>query len=206
MDKKIIVFNGPPGSGKDMCVGMARVWLYDNGQIKNVHMKMATPLKEATHALFGGFLSKYSIEHDRELKEKTSGLLLGMSPREAYIKVSEECIKPVFGSQFFGTVCANVIHNRNEKVFLFSDGGFVDEWIPIVSIYGAENVTIVELHSPQCNFDNDSRSYIGDDLKKLYPALNITRITNNITGDPLDREVTCMLVHSVVAKVVGDGL
>jgi hypothetical protein len=58
---------------------------------------------------------------------------------------------------------------QGARVFVFSDGGFADEWAPIIEYVGEENFMLVEVHSETKDFSNDSRGYIGDELKLLYP-------------------------------------
>ena len=159
MTTKIILFNGPPRSGKDTATDFAMKHLGKRG----VHYRFAAPLKDATHALFG---LKVSREHFDQCKNVPSELFLGMSPREAYIWMSEGAVKPKFGKDFFAKIAVHIISERivssgkSDGVVVVSDCGFAEEVDAIVDTFGAENVAVVHIKRPGTDFANDSRSYI----------------------------------------------
>lgn len=210
MSKKVIILNGPPGCGKDTAVKkIAHAYQHgDNAAFKKLgllHMKMADPLKKAVHSLFGLFYEPSYYDHDRVAKEQPHPLLFGDSPREAYIKLSEECIKPVYGDDVFGRIACNMMHNKKADVFVYSDGGLVEEWRPVIEWIGAENVLIIEVSATGCNFNNDSRSYVGKQLQAEYPKLQVQSIHNNITSDPFDKELYGHMIVGAVLKFLGVG-
>lgn len=151
---KILLFNGPPRSGKDTATEMALIHLGAYG----VFYRFAEPLKEAVHALFG--LSNVLPEHFTKTKDMSSEALLGMKPRDAYIWLSEECVKPKFGKDFFARIAINTIKEYSDHVIVISDCGFVEELKALVDTFGAENIAIVYMKRHGTSFDNDSRSYI----------------------------------------------
>lgn len=161
--KYVIIFNGPPGSGKDHAAD-----LVTNMFDRSKHLRFKDHLFKCVTTLFNvtdeEFFEKYN---DREQKEKSTCLLEGYSPREAMIFVSETVIKPKFGHDYFGHIAAdNLIYGINA----FSDGGFTEELEPVYNECDG-NMIIVQLHCPWSNFDNDSRTYI-DEFKDV-PILKL---------------------------------
>lgn len=159
---KIVLFNGPPSSGKDTASDFTMAWLKQNSK-NGIHYRFAAPLKDATHALFG---LKVGREHFNECKNVPSSLFLGMSPRQAYIWMSEEAVKPKFGKDFFAKVAVHLISEhivasgKSDGVIVVSDCGFAEEVDALIEAFGAENVALVHLKRPGTDFTNDSRSYI----------------------------------------------
>jgi hypothetical protein len=118
--KKIICLNGPPGSGKDtgafailgFCARHA-AWM------QGTHEKFAEPLKAGVHKLFGMFegWNRFDNPTHAHLKDEVHRDLFGMTPREAYIWMSEKCVKPLLGEDAFGQMME---HNLRRKVLLLN--------------------------------------------------------------------------------------
>jgi hypothetical protein len=190
MRRYVIAFNGPPGVGKDtasmaVCslVGERAPWL----EVR--HMKMSDPLKKATHALFSAFHSpEYYDGEGRAQKDLACGDFLGMSPREAYISMSEEYAKKI-NPAFFGYIARkNMVAARSARLFVFSDAGFPVEWKPIIEYVGEENFLLVQLFAVGKDFSIDSRGYIGEELKTMFPRITVTNVANTF-GDKQEREL-----------------
>jgi len=206
MKKRAILFNGPPGSGKDTATNMARNFL-DNrmtteGQIKATHMKFSAPLKQAAHVLYG-------IPYSAEYYERTQGYdwknkkqieFFGQSPRDIYIALSEEFAKKYGGESFFGHIAARTIGlDKSFNTYIFSDSGFAGEAKPIIAALGIENILIVELKRDGCTFEGDSRGYIGDRLLEDYRGkIAVKRLSNN-----QDKLIYRIMVQAVVAEWFG---
>lgn len=151
----VIIFNGPPGSGKDTAVKFA------SEVVDAEHVKVSAPIYNAIGRLF-------EINHDRwrdlylNHKDEPSMLLCGMTPRQAMTWMSEEAVKPQFGNSFFGRIAAqkaSEIVNRS-KWCVMSDGGFMEEVREVVHSVGENNCFLVHLRRKGCSFYNDSRSYL----------------------------------------------
>jgi broad-specificity NMP kinase len=112
----IIIFNGPPGSGKDEAASYFKLRGFK-------HLSFKYVLFQETLSFFGvdeeWFMNGYN---DRTVKERPEDLLDGMSRREAMIYVSEVITKPAFGNDIFGVHVASEI--EDEKDYAVSDGGF----------------------------------------------------------------------------------
>lgn len=159
MKQTIILFNGPPRSGKDTATRMAK----DILGLRGATYRFAKPLKEAVHAAFG--MSNIIVEHFDATKNIPLPEMMGMTPRQAYIWFSEEVMKPRFGKDFFAKVAVEKI----KKLFWYygglmsvivSDCGFQEEFDLLAEHFGAENVWLCKLERPECDFSNDSRGYI----------------------------------------------
>jgi hypothetical protein len=191
-NQKIILFNGPPSSGKDLAVRyICAAFSSEMLDSAYKHMKMAAPLKKAVHALYGLFHSPehYDLPAYEKDKDRPHPTMFGLTPRQAYIAMSEEYCKLKHGSDFFGRLFVQRVLSDRANYILCSDGGFVDEWIPVIDHFGAKNVAVMEIHpdgDTSSSFANDSRSYIGDELKDLHPKLIVRKIPNTF-GDLDDR-------------------
>ena len=154
MDKKLIVLNGPPSCGKDT---LAYYLTIKTGM---VHVKFAAELKFITHRLYG-IPNPEDIYQFEDCKDVPNSAFYGLTPRQAYIEVSERYIKPVHGMGFFGDRLLETIEELPNKVFVASDGGLIEELIPVVEGLGSRNVLVLQMHRSGCDFESkgDSRSF-----------------------------------------------
>lgn len=149
----IVVFNGPPGSGKDEAAG----YLSKTFGFHQLSFKSQLFAKTTEH--FGVSTEWFMKDYDnRTVKERPELVLGNRSRREALIYVSEEIIKPVYGSDYFGKCVAEQINP--DLNYVISDSGFVDELAPIVDMVHARNMMIVQLTRRGCGFEHDSRRYL----------------------------------------------
>lgn len=195
LEKTAILFNGPPGSGKDTAAIHAYNRLeksYSKGALipwRPKRMSFATPLKSATHALYGVPFSAeyYEKEFGWDWKNKPQPEFFGEIPREVYIALSEEFAKKRAGGvEHFGRVAARSIQlERDANIFIFSDSGFSEEAVPVISKLGVDRVFVAEFERSGYSFAGDSRSYIGADLLSRFPKLTVTRIPNHQGKDLL---------------------
>lgn len=164
----IIIFNGPPGSGKDEAASY-----FKRRGFKHLSFKYA--LFKETVAFFGvdedWFMNGYD---DRSVKERPEEMLEGMSRREALIYVSEEITKPAMGKDIFGVcVAQEIVDGMN---YCISDGGFVEELVPLINRVGADNMILVQLTREGCDYSSDSRRYFNGSLVKEYIVNKSTQI------------------------------
>lgn len=160
-NSKVILLNGPPGSGKDTAANHLSHWLPGGPLTYPCLRKFATHVKEGTHALLGLFDGggrPLRFDYFENEKDERLDLFYGMTPRQAYIWFSEEVMKPKFGTRVFGEIEARKI--EDDRVYIFSDSGFVDEALEVVNVVGPENVLLVNLHRHGHTYAGDSRSYL----------------------------------------------
>ena len=181
--KKVIILNGPPNCGKDAIAE------YLAGKYPTVRKKsFKERLTALTQMIHNVSPEWWEENYTRELKEKPSERLLGLTPREALIKVSETVIKPNYGKDYFGKAAAESLE---EGINVFSDGGFTEEIIPLTDEVGSDNIMIVRITRPNCSFDGDSRNYLD------IPRVKAVNVDNDGTleefKEKIDRIVNQML-------------
>ena len=189
---QIILFNGPPFSGKDTA---AKV-LIDKGY---THHKFAQPIDDGIIAVLGGSHSPMGREYCNAVQNpnrKDTPLFNGKSVRELKIAFSEDFIKPNLDKGFFGLRCAEKIYQQfcfdRPKPFNFviSDCGFqeeFDEFCQYIKFEGDmyNEIILVQLQRKGCDFNKDSRSYVTPNgLTDRYIHLH-----NNDSVDDLQKYV-----------------
>lgn len=166
---KLVLFNGPPKSGKDSAIN-ALDNIFDCTEF--CHYKMTTPMDNAIKEFL-------SIPHltwllcRNEFKDETPPEFFGAIPRKALIEFSERWAKPVFGNSIFGKLAVkNEIFNQDILVGI-SDAGFIEELEELIKHVGEQNVLLIRVYRNNCTFVGDSRSYydashLNIDTKVLY--------------------------------------
>lgn len=159
-NKKVIVLNAPPNSGKDVGVEFLVKKFLGIGRLSH-HQEFKRGLFKATKAAYGISENEWESMYTRENKErKTSRLVISnrpVSPREALINMSEVVMKPLFGKEVFGIMAAEALE---EGLNFFSDGGFNEEMLPLKREVGENNILLLRISREGCSFEGDSRSYI----------------------------------------------
>lgn len=164
----IILFNGPPGTGKDAAADFFK-------ELGFKHLSFKYQLFKETIKYFGveekWFMSRYK---NRDEKEVPSVYLNHMSCREAMIHVSEDIIKPQKGLDFFGSLVANEIDLNRD--YCISDGGFIDEVAPVINKVGSENFVLVQLTREGHDYSTDSRRYLDGNLYEEFVISHTTPV------------------------------
>lgn len=158
---KIYLMNGPPRSGKDTA-GKLLARMLDNSAV----LKFAEPLKMATHAamamLTGDRNLKFCEGYD-DCKDTPSPDFMGLTPRESYIAMSEQYIKPLLGKQFFGQHLVERIKKLQEQGtehVVITDSGFYEELEPLINEFGVDACTIIQMTRQDNHFEGDSRTWL----------------------------------------------
>lgn len=180
--KKIFLFNGPPSSGKDH----AAKWMASNYKGCKLD-KFARILKERTHALYG--FPERSMDYYEHCKDEPNEDFFGITPRQAYINVSETYFKIHHGNRIFGEILAKELDSYDWDIVAISDSGFEAEAQVLIEKYGAENIILVRIHREGYGFSDDSRSYIN---------LNVCNIDIQNLGDETYIKVVEDLVDGVL--------
>lgn len=187
--KKIILFNGPPESGKDTCANL----------IESVygahHVRFKDGLINIVLRMFNLTREWWDERYTRQSKEVPRPELMGYSQRQILIHVSEHVLKPVLGEDVFGRIAAHTISKSDKNLFVFSDSGFVEELLPVVECVGAHNVSIVQLHRNGCSFEGDSRSYLPENVF----GCNFVQLNNNSDDLAILFNRIDTIVHQIVA-------
>lgn len=175
---RAVIFNGPPDTGKDYLVD-ALVQL-DKTSVKLEFKKQLRALVKQIYMLTDRI---HDYMYRRENKERPFEILGGLSIRQAYIKVSEEVIKPTFGSDYFGKCVVQDMVNIPAQTYYFSDGGFVDEIIPMLDYVGRVDIIHLSADGSDYEASGDSRRYIHIDHPKVF----IHKLFNDKTPSVIDK-------------------
>lgn len=168
--RKVVIFNGPPGSGKDTLADSVATYLKARGNkvgrraFKDELYRLSA---EVANVPLDWLIE---IATDRQTKEQPcSRLPDNRSPRQWLIHVSEEIIKPNHGKDYFGKALADAIDETDEEYTIVSDGGFYSELDLLAERYGEENVIIFRVCRKGFTFEGDSRNWI--DMNGVYYPL-----------------------------------
>lgn len=155
MTPKFVVFlNGPPRSGKDTAA--AHLAKREGWRACG----FAHELKEMTHRLYG---LAAAFDHYEDMKDVALGQFGGVSPRRAYIAVSEHLMKPLHGADVFGHMWLRRWEREHAPFASFAavpDSGFRPEAEAVLASVGRGNALLIRLHREGCTYANDSRGYI----------------------------------------------
>lgn len=198
---QIILLNGPPRSGKDTSAAHIRTLLGSRDY------KLSKRLKEMAHGLYGvlapvdDFGRRCIAPHDWFEAKKDAPLaeFRGLTPRQAYIAVSERYVKPVHGGDSLGRWLAGDLARDNPPVATVSDSGFRPELEALVRAFGAPSFLLVRLHpttkgSRVANpFSGDSRGHV-DLLDLGVTAVDVDSPLGDVPG--LKRNLTAALARS----------
>ena len=152
---KILILNGCPSTGKDSLAH--HIWNSSNCEWES----FKKPLFEIASAISGYPLGVLlELYAKRDWKEKPNPKFGGLSCRQFFIKISEEWVKPVLGTPYFGDRMVERLVGNVSNGVVVSDGGFPEELSPIIKEFGNNNVIVVRIYRDGYTFDNDSRCYL----------------------------------------------
>ena len=216
--KKLIIFNGPPSSGKDE----ACKYIEKHSPRTVKHIMFKQKLTELTQMIYGVNSEWWNERYTESGKNIPRPELNGLSQRNALIFVSETVIKPNLGNDYFGkaTVKDIISFLKNIDTAVVSDCGFIEE-IDVIDKEPAiakEDVLIVRCHRDGYDFSGDSRSYVdaesyGFDVVDLWNDGDLNRYHNKLcycfyellsepcdydtVGNPIYHANTCSFDHFV---------
>lgn len=162
---RIILFNGPPGSGKDTAAQSLYWHWFLVGQC---HFdRMSFPNKAAFAAITDTEMDEFhnNLTYEK-IKEEPLALLNGKSYRQWQIEFSENYMKPMYGNDIFGRLFCNRTAARAKHIdymyqeidtIVIPDCGFEVEAEYLSLVY---QVFLIRIHREGKTFANDSRSYI----------------------------------------------
>jgi len=178
----LLILNGPPGCGKD----------YIANNITCRQYAFADKVKRDT-------LEHYNISPDLlgyfdKYKNVPSPHFDGLTPREAYIHVAEDIIKPKHGSDHYGVtvgmeVAADIKEKPNTDLFIVKDAGFKNELNALLLLTHVyfDRIIFARIYHED-GFEKDSRKYL--DMDPYYASLVESY---NIYNDKTERYVDTFL-------------
>lgn len=166
---KIVVFNGPPGSGKDTAARALMEWqddIWPAGSAAAGHTngilfeRFSMPFKKAFANMMNVGIDQYGNVEEYEAKKEEVIPLLGVSYRQWQIDFSEKFMKPLYGQRVFGDLMVERLRRSNATVVLIPDCGFQPELDQLFESYGSKNILLVRLIRPGSTFTGDSRGWV----------------------------------------------
>lgn len=175
---KVILINGPPGSGKDTFADCLKLLLSEE---KALFEKFAEPLKSGINLknLLGReVLGPLYEEKDETIKRQIP------DARQLYIAVANYIVSK-YGKDFFANRVISVAENHDLDWLVVSDLGFVEE----LNAFLKRNyeVHVVNLMREGCSYQGDKREPV------YYDDMSI--IINSGTKEDLYREAELLLEH-----------
>lgn len=176
----IILFNGPPGSGKDYLAKALK---------KRIYFCSTTKFAEPIHKIAMAMLGINSTEYYKAYNERKEEVVwYGMTPRQLVQYIAQDVIKPKFGSDYFALNACKRVKGH----VIFSDLGFKEELDAIAAEF--YNVFVVQLEREGCNFAGDTRDYVNSGLPTL-------RLANNSTADAAIAEILYFINYTEEVSV-----
>ena len=196
----LYLFNGPPGSGKDTAGKMLSQILQDSGG-KVRMLKFSMPLKLATHSIMAIFNGTPKIEgpdtFEGPVKDVALESFFGVSPRQAYITLSEKFAKGLWGPGFFGELMARQVAKAREDGMdhvIITDCGFKAEIQTLMDLVEIGDAFMLHMHRDGCDFSKDSRGYV------TLPELTTVDIHNHGSKSRLRTELLKFVESTVGVK------
>jgi hypothetical protein len=157
----IILFNGPKFSGKTTAMSLVMQKLdpmaAESGKILR-SVAVSDELKRRTHELYG--MKDLAPSHFESSKDLPLAEFGGRSPRDVYIDMFDNVIRPKLGPTGLGTLLADRLIESSTDIALI-DVGLQSEAEAIVERLGAANTMIVRIHREGAAFGgSDYRGYI----------------------------------------------
>lgn len=171
----IVMFNGPPGSGKDTAVEQCMKAMRDDKLFKGFacsHSKFVDPVR----GLLQKGLCLLPSEFEEAKTERRVFDLLGTDIRSFMIDLSENVYKHRDPDFFIGYMIKQIedieIVSAHHLVVFISDLGFENEHEKMTSYFGERNVLSIKLHRYGTTFDGDSRDYVSAKNKNVRSVFN----------------------------------
>lgn len=187
----IILFNGPPRSGKDTA---AKMVYYDHfrrqypNKLYPLWEKFSFPNKRAFAGMMGLGIDMLGYVDPWEDRKSDIVPSLGVSYRQWQIDYSEKFMKPLYGNDIFGRLFLDRVSHYNPKFFIpiVSDCGFQVE----ADILRDHNVLLFRMERDGCTFAGDSR-------QPVAPASNwaFYNVNNNVSKEEMGQFVIGRVDH-----------
>ena len=175
----LLLLNAPKSAGKDTVANrIMEITGCAKGQFKD-HLYVLTAV--AFNVKYEWFVEQAT---DIALKEEKSPVLGNLSPREALIFMSERCIKPAFGKNYFGNIEATKFPARRETGVVYADCGFIEEVHPLIAQAKPENTFIIKFtRKGSEDFSGDSRNWLPQvEGTKVFVTANNGKVDEIVTN------------------------
>lgn len=183
---KIIIFNGPPRSGKDFAARAVSQSIPGS-----LRIGFADKIKRDTHARYG--FPDIGIFAFEVTKDRENDLFEGKTPRQAYIETAA-INRMRFGEQYYGQYLWSVVSHIRPVVTLIPDAGKPEETEFLVGSAGAENCLLVKVLTGDRGFEGCNRQWLSlkgvqsvEVSNPMTPAFNaaVVGLVNNFCAGSL---------------------
>lgn len=192
MKPTILILNAPPFAGKDTIANvLADEYGFIRHEFKKPLLDIAIAITQLEEEEF------FDIYNDRNFKEQQSAKFLNLSPRDLMILISEKMCKPNFGKDYFGKLAVNSLKRSIEltggNLHVFSDGGFLEEVLPLAETFGKDSVKVVRFYR-----ENDRKDF-GSDSRTFIDAIEHGVFTSDILHNDRTPYLFCEKIISLIA-------
>jgi ATPase family associated with various cellular activities (AAA) len=181
---KIIMLNGPPGSGKTLAVralsaALEKVRVY----------AMKAPMVEAIKAMYGLTDQQWEQLDEHPTKDKITPVLLGSTAREVQISMFINYLRETHGEDALGKLAVLALRSSIMRYVIIDGVGREAEVHPLIKHFHASQCLLLKFYREGYSFDGDVRSYI--DLENY--GVTTVDVHNNS-----EKEVFCEhVIHHV---------
>lgn len=204
---KLIVIEGPPGSGKDVMCDVVNKYIKKHAPWHTTELCiMAARAKKAVHVLFNLFEDPaiLSILKDKETGKRLKDmphrdLPRNMTPRQAYIWLVEKCLRDEFGDDILGQMMLTEIQRSKCDVHIINGIGHIVELEPLMSYVGARNLLVITLPAVGTAQATDGREGIGHAVQHQYPKCTHIAVPAPFALDT-NRELLTIMCQGAVKK------
>lgn len=188
-DPFVILFNGPPKSGKDTIAKLLREYIDSQSEIPTHMLHFATPMRDMAMNLVG----ESGFQRYNEIKDLPQPMLkrAGIdddgfdSIRQFMIGISEQFMKMRYGRDIWGRILlhryAGNWWGKLPAIVLIPDLGFTSEFNVVASATTPRRVVIVQTHREGTSFAGDSRNYV-----EPSPYSGVHKVTLRNDSTPQD--------------------
>jgi len=156
--RQVILVNGPPRSGKDT---VGEILRRRHGCLVTKFAKQLKEMAHGLHSIVGGDAKPVRHDYFEKRKDDSCDEFMGATPRQCYIALSENYLKPLYGEDVMGEMLLkSLLGGAQWRTAVVTDSGFSDEAMVLLRHFGVDSIALIRLHRVDCCFSNDSRGYI----------------------------------------------
>lgn len=166
--QKLIMFNGPPRSGKDTSFQICKELLKGKSI---AHVKFTTVVKEEAHRRLGLNVDPEHFEPQKDTPLLEFG---GHTPRD-YYKLTSETMKRERGPHIVAEILRAEVAEIDADIIINTDVGYDFEAEALQQEIGSENTILIRLHRKGKSFQGDCREWAHLEGSECYDVVNNDR-------------------------------
>lgn len=192
----LILLNGPPRSGKDTAASFLRRHVAEAFGFVPTIDRLSAPLKEGFAAILNiGAIEQADYESRKEVPIPLLSSVKSTSYRQFQIDLSEAFMKPLYGQNIFSKLfLLRFFADQESDLFIVPDCGFQHEVHFIYNHVPHNDILLILLNRPGCDFSNDSREFV------MAPHNNVTFKIDNNESIPYFENILSALISPWLAQ------